>query len=115
MEAWIKVRMFFFHDTATTEIYTRTCTLSLHDVFRSDKRKLEHMTSRQAAYDAGKRRMVPIFLTTATSAVGVIPMIMAGSSFWQPVGIAIFAGGVGSLILVVTMLPVMYWKLYKKG
>lgn len=39
------------------------------------------MTAREAAMDAGKRRMVPIFLTTATTAVGVIPMIIAGSSF----------------------------------
>ena len=65
---------------------------------------------RQAAYDAGKRRMVPIFLTTATTAVGVVPMIIAQSSFWMPVGVTIFAGGIGSLIMVVTMLPVIYWK-----
>ena len=65
---------------------------------------------KQAAYDAGKRRMVPIFLTTATTAVGVVPMIIAQSSFWMPVGVTIFAGGIGSLIMVVTMLPVIYWK-----
>ncbi|MCR4994567.1 MAG: efflux RND transporter permease subunit [Bacteroidales bacterium] len=65
----------------------------------------------EAAYDAGHRRMVPIFLTTATTAVGVIPMIIAGSSFWMPVGVTIFAGGIGTLILVVTVLPVVYWKL----
>ena len=65
----------------------------------------------QAAYDAGRRRMVPIFLTTATTAVGVVPMILAGSSFWMPVGVTIFAGGIGSLILVVTVLPVVYWKI----
>ena len=69
---------------------------------------------RQAAYDAGKRRMVPIFLTTATTAVGVVPMIIAQSSFWMPVGVTIFAGGIGSLILVVTMLPVIYWKVNLK-
>ena len=69
---------------------------------------------RQAAYEAGKRRMVPIFLTTATTAVGVVPMIIAGSSFWMPVGVTIFAGGIGSLIMVVTMLPVVYWKVNKK-
>jgi len=69
---------------------------------------------RQAAYDAGKRRMVPIFLTTATTAVGVVPMIIAQSSFWMPVGVTIFAGGIGSLILVVTMLPVVYWKVSTK-
>ena len=69
---------------------------------------------RQAAYDAGKRRMVPIFLTTATTAVGVVPMIIAQSSFWMPVGVTIFAGGIGALILVVTMLPVTYWKVSTK-
>ncbi len=69
---------------------------------------------KQAAYDAGKRRMVPIFLTTATTAVGVVPMIIAQSSFWMPVGVTIFAGGIGSLIMVVTMLPVIYWKVSRK-
>ncbi len=69
---------------------------------------------KQAAYEAGKRRMVPIFLTTATTAVGVVPMIIAQSSFWMPVGVTIFAGGIGSLIMVVTMLPVVYWKVSAK-
>ena len=69
---------------------------------------------RQAAYEAGKRRMVPIVLTTATTAVGVVPMIIAQSSFWMPVGVTIFAGGIGSLIMVVTMLPVIYWKVSTK-
>ena len=72
------------------------------------------MPVKQAAYDAGKRRMVPIFLTTATTAVGVVPMIIAQSSFWMPVGVTIFAGGIGSLIMVVTMLPVIYWKVRQK-
>ena len=73
-------------------------------------RKAYNKAVKQAAYDAGKRRMVPIFLTTATTAVGVVPMIIAQSSFWMPVGVTIFAGGIGSLIMVVTMLPVIYWK-----
>ena len=64
--------------------------------------------------DAGSRRMVPIFLTTATTAVGVVPMIIAQSSFWMPVGVTIFAGGIGALILVVTVLPVVYWKVNMK-
>lgn len=77
-------------------------------------RKAYNEAVKQAAYDAGKRRMVPIFLTTATTAVGVVPMIIAQSSFWMPVGVTIFAGGIGSLILVVTMLPVIYWKVSVK-
>jgi multidrug efflux pump subunit AcrB len=77
-------------------------------------RKAYNEAVRQAAYEAGKRRMVPIFLTTATTAVGVVPMIIAQSSFWMPVGVTIFAGGIGSLILVVTMLPVVYWRVSTK-
>ena len=77
-------------------------------------RKAYNEAVKQAAYDAGKRRMVPIFLTTATTAVGVLPMIIAKSSFWMPVGVTIFAGGIGSLIMVVTMLPVIYWKVNLK-
>ena len=78
-----------------------------------DKRKVCHWSAHLAAYDAGKRRMVPIFLTTATTAVGVVPMMFGGSTFWAPVGVTIFAGGIGSLILVVTILPVLYSKIYK--
>ena len=77
-------------------------------------RKAYNQAVRLAAYEAGKRRMVPIFLTTATTAVGVVPMIIAQSSFWMPVGVTIFAGGIGSLIMVVTMLPVIYWKVSTK-
>ena len=84
-----------------------------HGDWKTD-RQAYNAAVRQAAYDAGKRRMVPIFLTTATTAVGVVPMIIAQSSFWMPVGVTIFAGGIGSLILVVTMLPVIYWKVSTK-
>lgn len=80
----------------------------------ADQKIAEGMSVHDAAFDAGRRRMVPIFLTTATTAVGVIPMILGGSSFWMPVGITIFAGGIGTLILVVTVLPVVYWKLNDK-
>ena len=83
-----------------------------NNVLRGERLEVrgESKVVKQAAYEAGKRRMVPIFLTTATTAVGVVPMIIAQSSFWMPVGVTIFAGGIGSLIMVVTMLPVIYWK-----
>ncbi len=74
----------------------------------------EGASAKDAAYDAGRRRMVPIFLTTATTAVGVVPMIIEGNSFWMPVGVTIFAGGIGMLILITTVMPVVYWKLYNK-
>jgi multidrug efflux pump subunit AcrB len=81
----------------------------------ADKKMAEGCSAKEAAFDAGRRRMTPIFLTTATTAVGVIPMIIAGSSFWMPVGITIFAGGIGTLVLIVTVLPVVYWKLHQSS
>ena len=72
------------------------------------------LSAREAAFEAGKRRMVPIFLTTVTTAVGVVPMIAPGSAMWKPVGITILFGGLGALVLVVTVLPVIYWKIAGK-
>ena len=71
-------------------------------------------TARQAAYDAGKRRMVPIFLTSATTAIGIIPMILAKSALWSPMGIVIFWGTIFSMVLLVLTLPVIYWKIFQK-
>ncbi len=71
-------------------------------------------TARDAAYDAGKRRMVPIFLTSATTAIGILPMITAQTSLWTPMGIVIFWGTIFSMVLLVLTLPVMYWKIFQK-
>jgi len=70
---------------------------------------------RQAAYEAGLRRMRPIFLTSATTALGVIPMITAGTSLWMPLGVVICFGTIFTLPLVVTVLPVVYWKTYERN
>jgi multidrug efflux pump subunit AcrB len=75
-------------------------------------RKQQRLTARDAVYDAGKRRMLPIFLTSATTAVGVIPMILSNSSLWTPMGVIICFGTIVAMILVVTILPVVYWKIY---
>lgn len=75
---------------------------------------MQGWSAKDAAFDAGKRRMIPIFLTSAAASVGVIPMILSDSSFWAPVGIVIFAGGIFLLLMTITILPVLYWKLNDK-
>ncbi len=77
-------------------------------------RMSEHKSAREAAYLAGIRRMRPIFLTTATTALGVVPMITAATSLWMPMGVVICFGAILTMPLVVTILPVAYWKLYDK-
>ncbi len=95
-------------------IFEHAISLIENEKMKMDNSQSYNEVVKKAAYEAGKRRMVPIFLTTATTAVGVVPMIIAQSSFWMPVGVTIFAGGIGSLIMVVTMLPVIYWKVSTK-
>lgn len=75
----------------------------------------EHMTAREAAYLAGQRRMRPIFLTTATTALGVVPMILAATDLWMPMGVVICFGAILTMPMVVTLLPIAYWKLFEKS
>lgn len=75
---------------------------------------VEKKTVKEAAYLAGVRRMRPIFLTTATTALGVVPMITAATSLWMPMGVVICFGAILTMPMVVTLLPVAYWKLYEK-
>ncbi|KAA6344134.1 Cobalt-zinc-cadmium resistance protein CzcA [termite gut metagenome] len=70
---------------------------------------------RQAAFDAGKRRMRPIFLTSAAASMGVLPMIISASPMWVGMAAIIFFGTLISMVLVVTVLPVVYWLIYRNN
>ena len=78
--------------------------------YAEDCRKYKHMNYREAAFYAGQRRMRPVFLTSATTALGVLPMIIAATSLWMPMGVVICFGTIFTLPLTVTILPVVYWK-----
>ncbi len=80
-----------------------------------DLRRNKRKDAKEAAFEAGKRRMRPIFLTSATTALGVMPMIVAHTSLWMPMGVVICFGTIFSLPLVVTVLPVAYWQIFKKS
>lgn len=80
----------------------------------AEELRSEGLSWREAAYKAGQRRMRPIFLTSATTAVGVIPMIIHKSTLWMPMGVVICFGTICAITLIVTVLPVAYWKLFDK-
>ncbi|MDR1809777.1 MAG: efflux RND transporter permease subunit [Prevotella sp.] len=69
---------------------------------------------RQAAFDAGKRRMRPIFLTSACASMGVLPMIITASPMWAGMAAIIFFGTLITMALIVTVLPVVYWLIYRE-
>lgn len=70
---------------------------------------------RTAAEEAGRRRMRPIFLTSCTTALGVLPMIISSDSLWMPMGVVICFGTLLSILLIVLVMPVSYWQLFRKA
>ena len=83
--------------------------------YAGELRTKEHISVHQAAYEAGLRRMRPIFLTSATTALGVIPMILAKTLLWEPMGVVICFGTILTFPLVVTVLPVAYCLAFDAG
>lgn len=73
------------------------------------------LSAHDAALEAGKRRMRPIFLTSAAASMGVVPMIISGSALWSPMGVVICFGTWISMVFVVTVLPVLYWMAFRKA
>lgn len=82
--------------------------------YAEELQRTKHLSVRDAAFEAGMRRMRPVFLTSATTALGVLPMIIAHTSLWMPMGVVICFGTIFTLPLTITILPVVYWKLYDK-
>ena len=68
----------------------------------------------QAALEAGERRLRPIFLTSAAAAVGVIPMILSGSSLWSPLASVIAFGLLGSMFFTLVAIPVLFVVVHRK-
>lgn len=67
----------------------------------------------EAACEAGKRRLRPIFLTAMAAAIGVLPMILSGSPLWSPLASVIAFGVVWSMIISTLTIPVLYTAIIK--
>lgn len=73
------------------------------------------MAPRQAAISAASRRMRPIFLTSAAASMGVIPMILGGNPLWSPMGAVVCFGTIVSMLLIITILPILYYKIFQNA
>jgi HAE1 family hydrophobic/amphiphilic exporter-1 len=65
----------------------------------------------KAIIAAGKSRLRPILMTTATTVLGMIPMAIprgSGSEMWQPMGIAVVGGLTVSTLLTLLYVPALY-------
>lgn len=81
--------------------------------YTEELRTTGNHTAHEAIYLSAKRRMRPIFLTSAAASMGVIPMILGGSGLWAPMGNVIFFGTLITMIFILTMLPIAYWLLMR--
>ena len=74
----------------------------------------EGYSYKDAAMLAGSRRMRPIFLTSCTTGLGVLPMIVSADALWMPMGVVILFGVAVTLPFTVLIMPVSYWRLFAK-
>lgn len=81
--------------------------------YAEELRTMEGMASAQAIYHSARRRMRPIFLTSAAASMGVIPMILGGSGLWMPMGTVICYGTLITMVFILTVLPCSYLLLFR--
>ena len=83
--------------------------------YAEELRRDKGLTVREAAFQAGERRMRPIFLTSAAASVGVLPMMLENNTLWSPMAAVVFFGTLISMVLIATVLPVLYSVVFDKS
>jgi HAE1 family hydrophobic/amphiphilic exporter-1 len=72
---------------------------------------------KEALVEAGKRRLRPILLTTATTILGLIPMSLGigdGAELTAPIARAIMGGLIASTVLTLNYIPTLYYAWHGK-
>ena len=73
---------------------------------------------REAVYQAGRRRLRPIFMTALATIFGMLPLAIgvgAGAQLLQPLAIAVIGGVTVSMLLSLLVTPVLFCKLREAG
>lgn len=63
---------------------------------------------RQCLVNAGKQRMLPIFLTTATTIGGLLPLAMGGGPLWEGLAWCMIVGLLVATLLTLFVVPAIY-------
>ena len=69
------------------------------------------MSALHSAVVAGRSRLRPVLMTTATTILGMVPMAISqgeGSEMWRPLGVSVIGGLTVSTILTLILVPVLY-------
>ena len=63
---------------------------------------------RDCLIEAGKQRMLPIFLTTATTVGGLIPLALSGGPLWEGLAWCMIVGLLLTTVLTLFVVPAFY-------
>jgi len=77
----------------------------------SDQMRAQGMTIRQAILEAGRVRLRPIIMTTATTILGLAPMALGigpGADLRAPLAVAVIGGLASATLLTLIVVPVAY-------
>jgi HAE1 family hydrophobic/amphiphilic exporter-1 len=91
-------------------------------VDRVNKKRAEGLEMREALLEAGRARLRPILMTTATTALGLLPLTGwlgfvpvlgsmgsgEGAEIRAPMAVTVIAGLISSTILTLVVIPVVY-------
>ncbi len=71
----------------------------------------------EAVINAGRNRLRPILMTTATTFFGMLPMAISGdvgAEIWKPLGITMLGGLVVSTLVTLVLIPTVYYLFEEK-
>jgi cobalt-zinc-cadmium resistance protein CzcA len=83
-----------------------------------DQLRGEGMRVRDAVERGAMLRLRPVFMTAATTSLGLVPLLLAtgpGSEVQRPLAVAVIGGLVTSTALTLLVLPVLYETMYREG
>ncbi len=74
-----------------------------------NRARKDGLSVKEACEDSVEKRMRPILLSSITTVFGLIPLVLANSSFFTPMAIALIGGLLVSTLLTLTFIPTIYY------
>ncbi len=85
---------------------------TVRETFGTDDELADGVDKKEQFYaaivSAGQQRLMPIFLTTATTVGGLIPLALAGGPLWVGMAWLLIAGLTFATLLTLIIIPVLY-------
>ncbi len=83
------------------------CSIILVD-YSNHLMRNEGMNVHDAVVGSAKTRFVPIFLTTATTVLGLVPLALQGGTLFAPMSLVMIGGLLTSSVLSLVVVPALY-------